>query len=208
METEIQPAKDYYLKQSQYLSGITEQSVEESILAQSYDNVKGHFEESKGRHLLISKYSCSDDGVRRDSVAFLYDKLRDHLDKTPDSSMDNIGDHPINLSPFMPKNVSKREEFIHIQDNPNYDREKSIKNVNFNVQIDSIKQDERSDRILENIKKIDCKYSNFRKGDKGVLTLEDLITVNPKDTASADCRTKRYESKENDNSKMSFTTIS
>lgn len=83
--------KNYYLKQSQYLSGITEQSLEESLFSQSLDrNSLKADDNSKQiaqlasnevdtKELLISKYSCSEDGINPDSMAFLYDKLQDQL---------------------------------------------------------------------------------------------------------------------------------
>lgn len=101
IESNLPPIKDYYLKQSQYLSGITEQSIEESIMTKSLDNrVSRDAAGSQMKHLLISKYSCSDDGIKKDSVAFLYDRLRDQLEKDTDNSADNIDEYQITLSPF------------------------------------------------------------------------------------------------------------
>lgn len=97
---DINAVKNYYLKQSQYLSGITERSIEESLFSQSHDKVSLKFDDNhirldsiahelEGKELLISKYSCSDDGVYTDSIAFLYDKLQDQLNETDDKPSGN-----------------------------------------------------------------------------------------------------------------------
>ena len=162
-------------------------------------------DDNKSKNMLISKYSWSDDGVRRDSVAFLYDKLRDQLDKTPDSSIDIIGDYPVTLSPFWAKR--NKEEGL-AKNNGSDEFEKSIKNVNFNIQMDSIRN-ERKDSISNSKRKCDDKYSNFRKGDKGVLTLEELLISDNNETPSKESRIKRYEAKDIDeNSKMTLSNIS
>lgn len=90
-----------YLCHSQYLSGITEQSIEESIITQSFDYRNSKLNDDKSRHMLISKYSRSEDGGR-DSVAFLYDKLKDNLDK--DSSVDIARENQPSPSPFKENN--------------------------------------------------------------------------------------------------------
>ena len=71
--------KNNYLWHSQYLSRITENSIEESLITQSFDYRMSKVDDDKSKHMLISKYSYTDDGGR-DSVAFLYDKLKDKLD--------------------------------------------------------------------------------------------------------------------------------
>jgi hypothetical protein len=92
--------KHYWLKQSQYLSGITERTIEESLFAQSHDTVSQKFSDVNAKPLLTSKYSCSESIAKRDSMAFLYDKLKDQLEKTSDNSADNAQEYALSLSPF------------------------------------------------------------------------------------------------------------
>ena len=211
-EVVSQSTKNYYnyLRNSQYLSGITEQSVEESIMTQSYDNIQNKIDDNKSKPLLISKYSWSDDGVKKDSVAFLYDKFRDQLDRTPDSSIDIIGEYPATLSPFGTKNSKKQQEVASFTNKNQEDFEKSIKNINFNIQIESIRNDRKSDNSLSSqINSVDRKYSNFRKGDKGILTLEELIISEDSNTPSKENRIKRYDVKDiDDNSRITLSNIS
>lgn len=207
-EENLQPIKNYYLKQSQYLSGITEQSVEESVFVQSADNVSLRFDENKSKRLLISKYSCTDEAAKRDSMAFLYDKLKEQLEKTSENSAD---DCEISLSPFdlacekpnSDNNVGAGKETPKKSENMG----KSLKNCKFEVQVDSIKNEKANKNTSAPLPtKIDPKYSTFRQDSKGILTLDELIQEN-RSTPSKETRVKKASENAKD-SPMSFSTLS
>ena len=76
--------------------------------------------------------------------------------------------------------------------------------------MNTVRNDRKSDNSLSSqINSVDRKYSNFRKGDKGILTLEELIISEDSNTPSKENRIKRYDVKDiDDNSRITLSNIS
>ena len=164
--------KSYYLKQSHYLSGITEQSIEESDFATSVENPNAKFGESNAqeKRLAISKITVnSETEPKRDSMAFLYDKFKEHFDQQSDGS-DN-DNFPISMSPFKivdeaQQNSSKEEKSEPSAQKPS----NKASHTNLLNPLDSQTQQNGE----ENGQNCEEKYRNFRQGSKGVLTIDEL----------------------------------
>ena len=177
--------KHYYLKQSQFLSGITERTIEESVFAVSQDNVNQKFNDSRMKHLLVSKYSCPD-----------------KIGLGSQKSDDDQNECSLSMSSFdlvAEKQYAQEEQ---IQTN---EMEKSLKDVKFSIPIDSIRTENKSHSSSSDV---DHKYRTFRQGGKGILTLDELIQNDNSSTPSKNHK-RMYEIEKNPNhSQISFSTLS
>jgi hypothetical protein len=163
--------------------------------------------ENAAKRLLISKFSCPDEDLRRDSMAFLYDKFREHLDQQSDDSADNADDYQLSLSPL---DLVTNENAIKEYDNQNEDQSVAKQSTEQKHAPFDLAQDTSNDIRLsdpENSKNAEPRYSNFRQGSKGILTIDELCDDN-KSTPCKESRIKKVENVQDDNSKLTFNTVS
>lgn len=187
------------MKQSHYLSGITEQSIEESDFAVSVENPNAKFTESNAqeKRLAISKITVNSEAEpKRDSIAFLYDKFKEHFDKNSDGGSDTEN-YPISMSPFKivdqfqaqettsnsPKShhssKSQKSKISSAKVTPRDIQPTKISHTNLLNPLDSQNQHthfegdhEENYQNYENHE--GGRYSNFRQGSKGILTIDEL----------------------------------
>jgi hypothetical protein len=164
--------------------------------------------EKAAKRLLISKYSCSDDDIRRDSMAFLYDKFKEHLEQQSDNSEDNAEDYQLSLSPLdLVTNENAVKENSKNSENQREMRQSTEqKHAPFDL-AHNISNDIRfSDP--DNSKNIDPRYSNFRQGSKGILTIDELCDDNKSTPSRDENRIRKIDNAQDDNSKLTLNTVS
>lgn len=175
----------------------------------SADNPGIKFDPEKAaKRLLISKYSCSDDDIRRDSMAFLYDKFKEHLEQQSDGSEDNAEDCQLSLSPLdlVTNENAIKENSNHSETQKDIRQSTEQKHAPFDL-AHNISNDIRlSDQ--DNSKNIDPRYSNFRQGSKGILTIDELCDDNKSTPSRDESRIRKVDNVQDDNSKLTFNTVS
>lgn len=163
--------------------------------------------ENATKRLLVSKFSCPDEDLRRDSMAFLYDKFREHLDQQSDDSEDNADDYKLSLSPL---DLVTNENAIKGNDNQNEDQSAAKQSTDRKHAPFDLAQDTSNDIKLsdpEHSKNVEPRYRNFRQGSKGILTIDELCDDN-KSTPCKESRIIKVENAQDDHSKLTLNTVS
>lgn len=208
LENKQNNLKNYYLKNSNYLSGITEQSVEESEFVTSYEGVTRHFVEDKEtKRLKISKYSCSDDdNVKKDSIAFLYSKYKEQLESQSQNSDDP--ELPLSLNPFAHPENNNPEHVEEAQipevENKQTTSEDPIRQNLFKS--DPTEHQAKTQSVPEPAGKEATRYQNFRQDSRGILTIDELWDDNKSTPTREDFHQAKKTLEEASN--LTFNTVS
>ena len=171
-------------------------------------------DDNPAKRLKISKYSWSDDDIKKDSIIFLYNKFREQLDEESNASADDdsyqMPMSPLDLIPNTQskpeerEETKKEEEIKPLSQESQKEHKDSVKNRDIIEELDFIKTYIPDDPDEEETKR----YRNFRQDSKGILTIEQLCEDDNKSTPTREMKNSKNERNADDHSNLTFNTVS